>query len=215
MTVKLTAIRTQQRERGRLNIELDGEYAFSLQATLATRLTVGQELTETQIEQLRADDVIEKAYDRALGFLSFRPRSADEIRRYLLKRSLEPDAIDQIIGRLEKARLVNDREFAEFWVENRETFRPRGAWALRAELRQKGVAEPVIEAALDDLDEQESAMRAAESAARRYGRQDRDDFYRHMIGYLQRRGFPYGTSRKVTEHYWEQVQSEQDSDNGA
>ncbi|MHB1316994.1 MAG: RecX family transcriptional regulator [Anaerolineae bacterium] len=213
--MKLTAIRPQQRERGRLNIELDGEYAFSLQSVLATRLTVGQELTETQIEQLRADDVIEKAYDRTLGYLSYRPRSADEIRRYLAKRSLEPAAIDQIVARLERARLVNDREFAEFWVENRETFRPRGAWALRAELRQKGVADPVIEAALLELDEHESAMRAAETAARRYGRQDRDDFYRHMIGYLQRRGFPYVIARKVTEVYLEQNRLGQDSDDGA
>jgi regulatory protein len=213
--VKLTAIRTQQRERGRLNIELDGEYAFSLQATLAARLTVGQELTEAQIDELRAADTVEKAYERTLGYLSYRPRSADEIRRYLAKRSLEADAIDQIVSRLKKVRLVDDREFAEFWVENRETFRPRGAWALRAELRQKGVAEPVIEGALQDLDESASAMRAAESAARRYGRQGREDFYRHLIGYLQRRGFPYGIARKVTEHYWEQVEAEQDPDTGA
>jgi regulatory protein len=212
--VKLTAIRAQQRERGRVNIDLDGEYAFSLQTILAARLTVGQDLSAQQIEQLQAADVVEKALERALGYLSYRPRSTDEIRRYLGKRALEPEAIEQVIQRLERAGLVDDRQFAYFWVENRETFRPRGAWALRAEMRQKGIAEPVISAALDDLDERASAMRAAEPAARRYRRQEKDDFWRHLMGFLQRRGFPYGVAREVTEHYWEQVQSDSEPEPG-
>jgi regulatory protein len=212
--VKLTAIRAQQRERGRVNIDLDGEYAFSLQTILAARLTVGQDLSAQQIEQLQAADVVEKALERALGYLSYRPRSTDEIRRYLGKRALEPEAIEQVIQRLERAGLVDDRQFADFWVENRETFRPRGAWALRAEMRQKGIAEPVISAALDDLDERASAMRAAEPAARRYRRQEKDDFWRHLMGFLQRRGFPYGVAREVTEHYWEQVQSDSEPEPG-
>jgi regulatory protein len=212
--VKLTAIRAQQRERGRVNIDLDGEYAFSLQTILAARLTVGQDLSAQQIEQLQAADVVEKALERALGYLSYRPRSTDEIRRYLGKRALEPEAIEQVIQRLERAGLVDDRQFADFWVENRETFRPRGAWVLRAEMRQKGIAEPVISAALDDLDERASAMRAAEPAARRYRRQEKDDFWRHLMGFLQRRGFPYGVAREVTEHYWEQVQSDSEPEPG-
>jgi regulatory protein len=213
-TVKLTAIRAQQRERGRVNIDLDGEYAFSLQITLATRLTVGQELSAEQIVELQAADVTERAYERALGYLSYRPRSADEIRRYLTKRDLELEAIEQVLQRLERARLVDDRQFADFWVENRETFRPRGAWALRAEMRQKGIAEPVISAALDDLDERASAMRAAEPAARRYRRQEQADFCRHLMGFLQRRGFPYGVAREVTEHYWEQIQTDLQPESG-
>ncbi|NLT73843.1 MAG: regulatory protein RecX [Chloroflexi bacterium] len=207
--MKLTAIKAQQRERGRLNIYLDGEYAFSLQAILAARLHVGQELSAEEVSALQAADVVEKAYERCLGYLSYRPRSTDEMRRYLAKRALESDAIDQVLERLKRARLVDDRAFADFWVDNRESFRPKGAWALRAELREKGIATPVIEAALEDLDEQASAARAAERAARRYARYDREVFTRRLIGYLQRRGFPYGVAREATERAWEEMRAGQ------
>ncbi len=208
--MKLTAIRAQRRASGRVNVYIDDEYAFSLQAILAARLTVGQELSESQVAEFKAADAIEKAYERALSYLSYRPRSEEEIRRYLAKRSLSDEEIDQVVGRLKRARFVDDRAFAEFWVENREAFRPRGSWALRGELRQKGVSPETIEAALDGLDERESAMRAASSAVRRYRLQERDEFYRHLMGFLQRRGFSYGIARTVTEHCWSEIQSERD-----
>lgn len=208
--MKLTAIRAQRRASGRVNVYIDDEYAFSLQAILAARLTVGQEISESQVAEFKAADAIEKAYERALSYLSYRPRSEEEIRRYLAKRSLSDEEIDQVVGRLKRARFVDDRAFAEFWVENREAFRPRGSWALRGELRQKGVSPETIEAALDGLDERESAMRAASSAVRRYRLQERDEFYRHLMGFLQRRGFSYGIARTVTEHCWSEIQSERD-----
>lgn len=208
--MKLTAIRAQRRASGRVNVYIDDEYAFSLQAILAARLTVGQEISESQVAEFKAADAIEKAYERALSYLSYRPRSEEEIRRYLAKRSLSDEEIDQVVGRLKRARFVDDSAFAEFWVENREAFRPRGSWALRGELRQKGVSPETIEAALDGLDERESAMRAASSAVRRYRQQERDEFFRHLMGFLQRRGFSYGIARTVTEHCWSEIQSERD-----
>ena len=210
-TLKLTAIRAQQRASGRVNIYIDDEYAFSLQAILAARLTVGQELSEAQVAELRASDVVEEAYERALNYLSYRPRSEDEIRRYLAKRSLSDGEIDQVVDRLKRARLLDDGAFAEFWVENREAFRPRGRWALRGELRQKGVPPAIVEAALEGLDERDSAMRAASLAVPRYRQQERDDFYRHLMGFLQRRGFSYGIARSVTEHYWSVIESEREA----
>jgi len=211
MCVKLTEIRTQQRERGRLNIYLDGEYAFSLQAILAARLTIGQELSPADVDALKAADAVEQAYERALTYLDYRPRSANEMRRYLAKRMVTPQVIEQVISRLERSGLIDDGQFAAFWVENREAFRPRGAWALRAELREKGVPDEAIESALCELDERASAMRAAEPAARRYARQERQEFVRHMLAFLQRRGFSYSVARQVTEHYWEQAEGARDS----
>jgi regulatory protein len=215
MVPQVTAIRAQQRRRDRANIFLDGEYAFSLQKVLAAELTQGQELTPPAIAELQARDATERAYERALRYLAYRPRSEQEVRRYLTDKSVEPDAAEQVIRRLRRVRLIDDEAFAEFWVENREAFRPRGAWALRSELRQKGVSSHVIESALDDLDEHDSAMRAAEQALRRYARLDRDTFFRRMMGYLQRRGFAYGVSRQVTEHCWAQAEQSQGDPEGS
>jgi regulatory protein len=207
---QVTAIKAQQRRRDRANIYLDGEYAFSLQKVLAIQLALGQMLTPQEIATLQAQDVAERAYERTLRYLTYRPRSEQEVQRYLERKSVEPDVIAQVLQRLKRARLLDDAAFAEFWVENREAFRPRGAWALRGELRQKGVASEVIEDAVSDLDEEASAMRAGEQATRRYARLDRETFFRRMLGYLQRRGFGYGISRQVAEHCWAQLQADID-----
>lgn len=205
---QVTAIKAQRRRRDRANIYLDGEYAFSLQKIVAAQLTLGQNVSAQEIAKLQAQDVAERAYERTLRYLTYRPRSVQEVERYLEGKKVEPDVIAQVIQRLRRAHLLDDAAFAEFWVENREAFRPRSAWALRGELRQKGIAAEVIEDAIGDLDEEASALRAGEQAVRRYARLDRDTFFRRMMGYLQRRGFGYGVSRQVVEHYWDQLQAE-------
>ncbi len=209
---EVTAIKAQRRRKDRANVYLDGEYAFSLQKMLAAQLVVGQQLSSQEREALEAQDVVERAHERALHYLTYRPRSAQEVQRYLERKQVPPEVISQVVERLKRARLLDDAAFAEFWIENRETFRPRGAWALSSELRQKGVAPDVIQAALADLDEEDSAHRAGEQALRRYARLDHDTFFRRMMGYLQRRGFGYGISRRVAEHCWDELQAQQSAE---
>jgi regulatory protein len=205
---EITALTAQRRKRNRVNVFLDGEYAFSLQDTLAATLHPGQEVDERAIAELRRRDVVEDAYDRALNYLTYRPRSAWEIRRYLEKRGLGEDAQAVVLERLTRAGLVNDREFAQFWVENRAAHRPRGRRALRAELRQKGIATEVVEAAVADVDEDVAALAVAEARARRLSDLDRQTFRQRLYGHLQRRGFSYDVCRRVTDRLWEQVAAE-------
>ena len=191
---------------------MDDEYAFGLQELTAAQLAVGQELTEEDVRHLQALDEAERGYSNALHYLSYRPRSEEEVKRYLERKGLRSEQIEGILNRLERANLVDDQEFARLWVENREAFRPRGRRALYAELRQKGVGRQTIEAAIEDVDEDAGAIKAAESRVRRLASLDRETFYRRLLGFLQRRGFAYDVSRRVTERFWHQVQAEQESD---
>ena len=86
MTRTITAIQVQQRRHDRASIYLDDEYAFGLQLVLAARLHLGDELTATEIADLKRQDETERTYEAALGFLSYRPRSRSEIEQYLAKR---------------------------------------------------------------------------------------------------------------------------------
>ncbi|MGI5916111.1 MAG: RecX family transcriptional regulator [Anaerolineae bacterium] len=212
MAGKITALRVQKKRRNRVNVYVDGEFAFGLQDVLAAKLSVGQELGDDEIEALKRQDSVESAYEKALYYLSYRPRSEQEIERYLQGKGLDEEATATVLDRLRHARLVGDAEFAEFWVENRETFRPRGPWALRAELRQKGVADEIIDQALEAVDEEKSAMEAAERVVHRFARLDADTFWRRLMGYLQRRGFGYGVSRRVVDEMWKQVAGDADKD---
>jgi regulatory protein len=106
---------------------------------------------------------------------------------------------------LERAGLVDDAEFAQFWVENRERFRPRGRHALRYELRSKGIDDEIIEVVLASIDASESAYRAAHRKARQLEHLDRREFDRKLVEYLGRRGFSYEVAREVAERCWAEL----------
>ena len=204
MTKKVTALKLQKKNRERVNVYLDGEFAFGLAHILAGWLKVGQELSEAKIAELQANDELEVAYQRALNFLSYRARASEEIRRNLRKKDFSEETIEAVIERLEKHKYINDAEFANLWVDNRSEFRPRGRYALRTELRQKGISDKVIEVALQDLDEDDLAFRAAEKQARKYKPMEWQDFKKKLGAFLSRRGFSYDIISNVLPQIWEE-----------
>ncbi len=207
MLQKITALRMQKKNRRRVNVYLDGRYAFGLQALVAAYLKVGQTLAPEEIEQLQRRDSAEVAYNRALDFLSYRPRSRREIEVYLKRHKVSPTAIQTAIDRLMGAGLLDDEAFARYWVENREAFRPRGLRALRFELRRKGVPDTVIDKAIEGIDEPKSAYRAACKRARRLSGLDYKVFSRRLGGFLKRRGFDYDVVKKTVRRLWQEVQT--------
>jgi regulatory protein len=86
--------------------------------------------------------------DAAARFLEVRPRSVQEVRRRLLDAGYRPELVEGAIERLTALGYLDDATFARSWIESRDRVRPRGARALRDELRRKGVAAADIEAAL-------------------------------------------------------------------
>ena len=209
MTKKITALKLQKRNKNRVNVYLDGEFAFGLSKIVAAWLRTGQELSDEKIAELQSQDNVEIALQRALNFLSYRPRSEDEVRRNLIKHGYDEPIIEEILSRLRRGRLVDDENFAELWVENRSEFRPRGGRMLRQELRQKGISDQVIAEALEELDEDELALKAARKKARRYRELEWMDFRKKMSGFLARRGFNYGIISTVVPKVWEEVTSQQ------
>ena len=103
---------------------------------------------------------MDDALDAALRFLSYRPRSEAEVRRRLARRFPGP-SVDNAIATLREQGLLDDAAFAQFWRQNRERSRPKGASAMKWELLRMGVSREVADDALEGLDEDENAYRAA------------------------------------------------------
>ena len=205
-------MRFQKRNKNRVNVYLDGQFAFGLTAIEAAHLRVGQTLSDDDVARLRMQDEVERAYERALNYLSYRPRSEAEVRRNLRKKNVEDEIIKTVVERLTRAGLLNDREFARYWVENRLQFNPRGARALRHELWEKGVPAPIIADTLVDFDEEAAARKAAEAGARRLAHLEPRDFRRRLGAYLARRGFSYAVIEPLLEEMLEAARCEASSD---
>lgn len=211
LTRRVTALKFQKRTQERVNVYLDEEYAFALPALEAARLKVGQSLTDAEVAALQDTDSEQRAVDRALNFIGYRPRSRKEIERNLERAGIDEALIEKVLERLQRQGYVDDEAFARYWVENREQFRPRGGRALRQELRQKGLEDTAIVPALEGIDSVESARKAVEPALRRWSALATADpvtFRRKVSDYLVRRGFDYETVRTVVA----QIQRELDSE---
>jgi regulatory protein len=208
MAGTITALKLQKKNKERVNVYLDGRYAFSLAAIEAAKLSRGQLLSDQEIKDLLERDSFQKAYARALQFLSYRPRSEAEMRRYLQGKKVSPTIEAEVVERLTAAGLLDDRAFARYWVENRESFNPRGRYALRYELRQKGLTEETIALAVEDVDEEESAHRALTNRARRMPPLDRTSFRKKSSSFLRRRGFSYEVISAAIEQTWREMVEE-------
>jgi len=211
MSGTITALVAQKKNKDRVNVYLDGQFAFGLAAIEAIRLKRGQVLSDADIARLTQADDIEKAHEKALRFLGNRPRSEWEVRQNLTKAGFEPGAIDRVIERLKGVALIDDAAFVKYWLENRTQFNPRGQVALRQELRRKGVERDVIDAVLGELDhdDEQAAVRSAVAKADRYRQLPRDEFAQKLGAYLARRGFNYETVRAAVAEAWRSVHADE------
>ena len=206
---KITAIEVQKKTPNRVNIHLDGEYAFGLARIVAAWLKVGQELSEEKIEQLQTEEARERAYQQAMLFLSYRARSESEIRQNLRKHDVPEPVIEQTLERLKADGLANDDQFARSWVENRSAFRPRSRRMMAMELRQKGLDDEAIASATQSVDDEALAYEAAQKKVARLKNLEWNEFRKKLSDFLGRRGFPYAVIAPVVTRIWNEVRKDE------
>ncbi|MDP9366110.1 MAG: RecX family transcriptional regulator [Chloroflexota bacterium] len=200
---RITDLSSQVRDPERINVFLDGSFAFGLDRELALRegLRIGDELDAARVAALRAADDVAKATTNALGLLARRPRSEREVRDRLRQKGYAPEAIDAAIAKLEGWRYLDDADFARYWVENREAHQPRGRRLLEQELRQKGVDREVVRDAIAaaELDEQAAALEIARKKQRSYAGEEPAVVRRRLGSFLARRGYGWDVVRPVLD----------------
>ena len=206
---KITALRVGRGRKKRVNVSLDGRFAFSLEAEVALKegLQVGQELSTSQIEALARSDHYHRCLNAAAHYLSYRPRSESELRERLHQRGFDGDSVEAVLAKLKEQGLIDDMAFAQFWKDNRDAFSPRSQWLTKLELRRKGIASNIIDQIADTIDDEDSAYRAALSKARSLPLSDYQSFCRRLGAYLKRRGFSYGVINHTIERLWPELES--------
>ena len=206
---KITALEVQRRNPNRVNVHLDGEFAFGLARIVAAWLRVGQEISEEKIEQLQAEDARERAFQQAILFLSYRARSESEIRQNLRKHEIPEPVIEQTLDRLRQGGLANDDQFARAWVENRSTFRPRSRRLMAMELRQKGLKDEAVSSAIAEVNDEVLAYEAAQKKVARYKDLEWNEFRKKLSDFLARRGFSYSVIAPVVTRIWNEARKDE------
>ncbi|MFH0769261.1 MAG: RecX family transcriptional regulator [Chloroflexota bacterium] len=203
---KITALRAGRNRGKQVNISLDGKFAFTLEAEVVAKekLHVEQLLSPDQIEALSRTDRLQRCFNAAVRYLSYRPRSESELKDRLRRHGFDTDSQEAAITRLKEQGLLNDVAFAQFWKDNRESFSPRSQRLIRLELRRKGVANDILDQVIGAVDDDDSAYRAALSKARSLPHSDYLSFRRRLGEYLKRRGFSYEVINHIVEQVWQE-----------
>ncbi|OGY21868.1 MAG: hypothetical protein A2126_00615 [Candidatus Woykebacteria bacterium GWB1_45_5] len=217
--MKITAIEPQKKKADRVNVFIDGQFAFGLSMALRfeNKLEVSQEISEGKIKELIEKDQIERLVNKALRFLSFRPRSEKELRDHFL-RTVRPvevkseaektqysDSIEKVIGELQRLEQVDDAAFAKWWVEQRLRFKPMSVSLIKRELLAKGIDKEIVEEVMKGTKETEStnednlAMKAATKKLSSYKNLEPGDFKIKMGQFLARKGFSWEIIKKTVD----------------
>lgn len=159
-------------------------------------------------------DQFEKFYNKALRFLSFRPRSEKEIRDYLIRHSGKPKVhpesdsgsstrmtvINRIIAKLKEQKFVNDEEFAKWWIEQRTNFKPRSLRLIKMELKQKGIDEELVQGSILRLrsgqSDLEMAKKLVQKRLQKYKNLPRQEIYQKLGRVLAQKGFSWDTIKE-------------------
>jgi len=135
---------------------------------------------------------------RALGLLTRREHSRQELVRKLVSKGIDIDEVDAVVSKLAAAGWQDNVRFAESRVRVRvaDGYGPR---YIRAELATHGLDDTTIAAALDTFDGDWAAM-ARDLVRRRYGPGVADDLTlrRKAADLLLRRGFDATCARAAT-----------------
>ena len=206
----ITDIKPQRRDKNRVNVFLNGRFAFSLAYNQAKALTVGQGLSQVVMANLLENDSVDKAYEKAIRFIGYRPRSILEVRNRLIKYGIESEMIEKVISRLQEENVLNDTDFALLWVENRRTFRPRGKLLLRKELLAKGINDSDIEIALSKVEESADARQLAYSKLSKYDGLSLDSLRKKIWSLLSRRGFDYSVVNDLVREIVQSKRNDED-----
>lgn len=198
--MKITDINPQKRNE-RVNIYIDGSFAFGLSQELCFKydLSVDKEVSKDFIDKVLKSEEEKRVINSALNLLSYRQNSIQELYTKLKRKGYEEEYIIKAIEFCKERDYLNDKSYAENYIKDKTYLNKYGEIRIRYDLIKKGISKDIIDEVLDlDFDDEYSrALELAEKKVKSYGKDDKNAIYRKLAGFLQRKGYSYDVVSKV------------------
>jgi len=215
----ITKIEQQKRHPDRVNVYLDGEFAFGLHKDVAVKyaLRKGDNIDQSIITRLTSSDEFASAKSKALRFISRRMHAEKELRAKLIEREYHPKIVNEVIEYLRSIDFVNDEKFAKAFVNDFQLRKPAGNRLLQQQLHLKGISSAIIQNVLGETNESreyDNALQAAMKKLDHYKvsrkKLEPQKQQQRIAQFLQRRGFSWSVISSVSKKIFKnhQTQSE-------
>lgn len=181
----------ERKKRFTFTMENRETFAVSVEKYADWRLKTGDEITGDELERLRREDERVRGEQIALRYLSYAERTEQEVRNRLRRDRIGAREIDQILEKLVRLGLIDDRAFAEQYALDRAEHRKWGRRRITEELRAKGVSRELIREAVSQIAEEDERDAIDELLDTKYRQRDFSDEreFRRVYAALLRRGF--------------------------
>ena len=192
--MKVTAITQQAHYPQRYNVFIDGSFAFGLimEDIIYFKLKEGNEISKEKYDYIQNELIYIQAQDTALHYIGYKMRTEKEVFKKLYEKGFSENVIERVMEFLKKYQYIEDEKYCESYIKERIRFNPRGKYALKMELRQKAIADSIIDKTLEKIEKDElgDAIRLLEKKC--FSLDDiNEKEKKRLLGFLQRRGYSY------------------------
>ena len=148
---------------------------------------------------------IQSALNSAYYFLKFRPRTKTEVERNLIKKGTKykwsSSVIEKTLAHLEEVNMINDRDFIEWFVSQRNKAKQKSNFALRNELMKHGVSKDLLDEYFSEhiQDEEELGYQALQKKWIRFKHYDKPTRLKKSAAFLGSRGFSFDIIKKAMQ----------------
>ncbi len=184
---EITEISLQKNNKDRLNVSVNGSFAFGVEYATAVKfgLKVGRTLTDDEIAAISIEEGKTAAFDRGLKYAVKKTVSEKQMVEYLSRHGFNEEAVHAAMDKLKEYGYVDDVKFANAYVATYSA--ERGKNRLKLELKSAGVDPEIAEEILSRVDDEDSCDKCLDKYLRTHREPDRQK----LINYLMYRGFDW------------------------
>lgn len=201
---KITKIEAQKRNKKRVNIYIDDEYAFStfLEIVYKEGLHKGLIIDTDKYNEIIKKENIQKCKNTSLRIIEKAYKTEKEMRKRLFEKEYNEEEINIAIDFLKEYKFLDDNSYTNLYINGK--VKSYGSQKIKYSLLSKGITKEVIDKALQEVTKEEFEEAALKLAEKKYRillkREDsKYNLYNKLYRYLVSRGYDYEISKSITK----------------
>lgn len=200
----ITKIEIQKKNKERVNLFLDNEYAFSISTELVYKegLRVNLNVDIEKLKDLAEKEEMLRCKNSAIRIIERNYKTEKEVRNKLIEKGYNENAINNAIDFLQKYNFLNDNTYTKMYVKDK--LNSQGSNKIKYTLMKKGISKEMIEEELQNIDRDDEKKVAMELAQKKLSsiKKSENDKYKisgKLYRFLTSKGYNYDIVKETVK----------------
>ncbi|MDS0526356.1 recombination regulator RecX [Clostridium sp. SHJSY1] len=201
---KITQIENQKKNKDRVNIYLDHNYAFAVNIELVYKegLKLNLEIDEKKLYEIVKKDNFIKCKEASLRIIERNYKTEKEIKEKLREKGYDLEEVLKTLEFLKEYNFVNDELYTKMYVKDK--LKTQGREKIKYTLLNKGIDNNLIEEEFSLIDKDEEKNIAIELARKKYlslikKESDSYKLWNKLCRFLLGKGYNYSIAKEVIQ----------------